>query len=377
MVDPRAYAPTARKMARLGIHVIVVPMPANLAITGIDRANDVINPKIKHWFIGGHSMGGAMAVRFVNKFTSTPEISGIVLWAAYADSSDDLSGTMLPVLSISGSLDGVATPEEIESGKAFLPSSTEYQVLKGGNHAQFGKYGEQNGDLAATLSSLEQEQLVAALTSHFVKRVTLDLVADDQPFIDSIRATELCHYGQLLVLDADEEIWGERITVNEYDDFNLFDESVPSLKLKEEQIHFEVQAIVRPFGNGMLPERRPILPGEVWCKMKTRAAFEKAQGIDTSPQEIGCSSINKRSLELAIAALKESSNHDLKVDADIHFEMEADWLKNGTSILDDHSIQSPQIIIGNDKSLPEDNRNAMYCKLWSPSRALYYLMTGD
>ena len=74
------------------------------------------------------------------------------------------SRTDLQVTSISGSLDALATPEKVESTKAFAPSSTKYIVIKGGNHAQFGNYGVQSGDNPATISLEDQQKQVVAAT---------------------------------------------------------------------------------------------------------------------------------------------------------------------------------------------------------------------
>jgi hypothetical protein len=68
------------------------------------------------------------------------------------------------VVSISGTNDGLATPAKIEDSKTNLPASTVYVPIQGGNHAQFGYYGEQEGDNPATISRAEQQaQLVAAM----------------------------------------------------------------------------------------------------------------------------------------------------------------------------------------------------------------------
>ncbi len=99
-------------------------MPLNLAIFGIDRAEEVIQTfsEIDIWAIGGHSLGGAMAAEFAGQ--NANEISGLALWAAYPAESNDLSQFGLSVLSISASLDGLTTPEKIDSSRALLPPST-------------------------------------------------------------------------------------------------------------------------------------------------------------------------------------------------------------------------------------------------------------
>lgn len=174
-VDPRAYAPTARAIAEAGYPVVIVPMPLNLAVLGANRADEVIAafPEITQWTIGGHSLGGAMATTYAHEHPGT--VQGLVLWAAYPAGSADLSGRAdLPVTSIWGTLDGVATPEDIESSKVLLPPQTVYVPIEGGNHAQFGWYGPQNGDNPATISHLDQQAQVVSATLQLLEQVDTD-----------------------------------------------------------------------------------------------------------------------------------------------------------------------------------------------------------
>ncbi len=162
-VDPRAYAPAARAIAAEGYLVVIVPMPLNFAIFGADRAAEVIAayPEIQAWAIGGHSLGGAMAARFV--YQHPQAVQGLVLWAAYPASSDDLSGWTGQVTSISGTLDGLSTPAKIAASRPLLPPTTRWVPIEGGNHAQFGWYGDQAGDQPATIDrEAQQAQIVAA-----------------------------------------------------------------------------------------------------------------------------------------------------------------------------------------------------------------------
>ena len=163
-VDPRSYAPQARALAEEGYLAIIVPMPLNLAVFGSERAQDVIAayPEIQHWVIGGHSLGGAMAARFA--FQHPGAVQGLDLWAAYPASSDDLSGYDLQVVSMIGSLDGLGTAQGIEETKHLLPPGTNFITIEGGNHSQFGWYGDQPGDAQATISREEQQEQVLQAT---------------------------------------------------------------------------------------------------------------------------------------------------------------------------------------------------------------------
>ena len=159
-VDPRAYAPAALAIAKEGYPVIIVPMPLNLAVFGADRADEVMAafPEIENWVLAGHSLGGAMAGRYA--LENPARLSGLAFWAAYPADTDDLSGFDFEVLSIYGTRDGLASVEEVDASRPLLPSSTRWVALEGGNHAQFGWYGPQPGDLEATISRAEQQDLI-------------------------------------------------------------------------------------------------------------------------------------------------------------------------------------------------------------------------
>jgi hypothetical protein len=163
-VDPRAYAPTARTLAEEGYLVVITPVPLNLAFFAPDRAADVMAafPEVDRWAVGGHSLGGAMTARFA--YQNPGAVAGLVLWASYPATSDDLSGRDLAVASVYGTRDGLATEDKINASRPLLPSGTKWVVIEGGNHAQFGWYGPQAGDNDATIGREEQQAQIVAAT---------------------------------------------------------------------------------------------------------------------------------------------------------------------------------------------------------------------
>jgi len=172
LVDPRAYAPQARAIAEKGYPVVIVPMPLNLAIFGAGRANEVMAefPDIQQWVIGGHSLGGAMAANYVANHPGAT--AGLVFWAAFPAGGDSVAAqTELIVYSIYGTLDGLATPEEVLGAAPLLPPGTRFIPIEGGNHAQFGWYGDQNGDNPATISRAEQQKLTVDATVEVLAQV--------------------------------------------------------------------------------------------------------------------------------------------------------------------------------------------------------------
>lgn len=96
---------------------------------------------IDAWYIGGHSLGGAMAANYA--IGHNGEFEGLILLAAY--STEYLSGSGLDVLSIYGSEDRVLSLEKYEANRDHLPADATEVVIEGGCHAGFGVYGPQNG----------------------------------------------------------------------------------------------------------------------------------------------------------------------------------------------------------------------------------------
>jgi len=170
-VDYRAYAPTARAIAEQGFLVLIVRMPLNLAVFNSEAAASVIavHPEIKHWAVGGHSLGGAMAASFV--YTYPAAVEGLVLWASYPAASNDLSDSAVRVLSISGTLDGLSTPAKIAASRLLLPAGTTWVPIQGGDHAQFGWYGPQAGDNPASITRQEQQAQIVQATVDFLSQL--------------------------------------------------------------------------------------------------------------------------------------------------------------------------------------------------------------
>jgi dienelactone hydrolase len=169
-VDYRAYAPAARQIATEGYLVVIVPMPLNLAVLDAGAAAEVMAayPDIEQWVLAGHSLGGAMAANFASQ--NPNQVDGLALWAAYPAESDDLSATNLPVISIYGTLDGLSTGEKIDASRSLLPTDTAWVPISGGNHAQFGWYGDQSGDNPAEISRQDQQTQIVAAMLAFLER---------------------------------------------------------------------------------------------------------------------------------------------------------------------------------------------------------------
>lgn len=168
-VDYRSYAPALRQIAQDGHFVVLAYMPLNLAFFNANAAGKVISkyPEIDHWAIGGHSLGGVVAANYAVQHN---DIAGVVFWASYpADNA--LKQMETKVISIYGTNDGLATEDKIDESRVLLSTDTVFVAIEGGNHAQFGDYGPQPGDNAATISRADQQAQVTQATSDFLKEL--------------------------------------------------------------------------------------------------------------------------------------------------------------------------------------------------------------
>jgi hypothetical protein len=171
-VAPEAYAPLCSKIAAQGYMVVIAPMPLNLAVLSPDKAEEVIKtfPNIKNWAIGGHSLGGVMAASFAKKHSE--EVKALAFFASYPQDKDDLSSSKLKVLSLWGSEDGLADISKIKGAEKLLPSSSVFKEIPGGNHAQFGSYGIQEGDKEAKIPALDQQSLAVQYTVNLLSEIS-------------------------------------------------------------------------------------------------------------------------------------------------------------------------------------------------------------
>lgn len=184
-VDPHAYIEPLSKfvVTGKGHKVVIVKMPGNLAVLDGKQGAWIYDdfPDVLQWVIGGHSLGGVMACSVIDQYPDF--FKGLVLMAAYPQGSNDLSKWTGPVLSLRGQYDGLVDSLTLASKAGLLPapvwvnkiddyphgkdSKTVYYTIPGGNHSQFGDYGIQKGDGAATISAEAQAGLVSLTLLRF------------------------------------------------------------------------------------------------------------------------------------------------------------------------------------------------------------------
>jgi hypothetical protein len=167
-VPAQSYEFIARALAKNGVTVAIPVMPLELAVISPNRASEVRTAleagglKISKFVVGGHSLGGAMAA----KYAFSNPVDGLILMGAY--SVDDLTGKSFKVLDLAAEYDGLATPEKVKIGLAKLPSGSSVDVISGGVHAFFGRYGPQAGDGSPTVArDVFEKTLLEKLNNYF------------------------------------------------------------------------------------------------------------------------------------------------------------------------------------------------------------------
>ncbi|MCT9002760.1 alpha/beta hydrolase [Microbacterium memoriense] len=154
-VDPWGYAATLSGLVADDEMTVVITKPwLNLAffdLRGLSSFTDLA-PGVTTWMVGGHSLGGVRSCQLA------ADADALVLFASYC--ATDVSSTDLPVLSLSGSEDGLSTPEKIAEARHLLPADAEMVEIPGASHASFGAYGPQAGDGTPTATAADVDAII-------------------------------------------------------------------------------------------------------------------------------------------------------------------------------------------------------------------------
>jgi hypothetical protein len=168
-VPPSAYVAKLSAVAvAANLQIAVGRPPLHWAIFSMDQADDMraALPGVTRWYVGGHSLGGAVACHYADGHRDILE--GVILFGTYCGS--DLAGSSLRVLSVTGDSDGLFPPEKISAHRGELPGGARMVQVRGMNHAQFGDYGAQSGDHPATVSdAVARRELAKAVAEFFTE----------------------------------------------------------------------------------------------------------------------------------------------------------------------------------------------------------------
>ena len=159
-VEYTAYLPILDKLRQNGVASVLMKMPFNMAIFSVNAADKAFAELtgIRNWFVGGHSMGGAMASSYAANHQD--KLKGLVLLGAY------LYGDVSPkdALTVYGTLNA-----SLEKNIHYTENVV---IIQGGNHAQFGNYGEHQGAPPAPISREEQQDIAVQAILKFMQEKT-------------------------------------------------------------------------------------------------------------------------------------------------------------------------------------------------------------
>jgi pimeloyl-ACP methyl ester carboxylesterase len=147
-VEPAAYVAKLSGVARDGTTVVIVRPVLGFGILEWRPIESftALAPGVDSWLVGGHSLGGVRACQYVADQTGSGDVTldALVLVGSYC--AADIASSDVAVVSISGSSDGLSTPDKIDAARQLLPASTTFVEIDGASHASFGDYGVQPGD---------------------------------------------------------------------------------------------------------------------------------------------------------------------------------------------------------------------------------------
>ncbi|MDM7892577.1 alpha/beta hydrolase [Curtobacterium caseinilyticum] len=162
-VDPYAYMATFRQVVAAGTTVVITKPTLNLAFfdTRPLTTFEAHAPEVRTWAVGGHSLGGVRACQLAQ------DADGLLLLGSYC--ANDIARSYVQVLSVSGSRDGLSTPDKVATARDELPSTARMVEIEGANHAAFGAYGDQPGDRTATIPREDARAQISATIEDWVR----------------------------------------------------------------------------------------------------------------------------------------------------------------------------------------------------------------
>lgn len=166
--DAKSYIAPYSYLTKVGIGVFIVRSPFGFALFNVNGANKIIkdNPDIKNWYVAGHSLGGVAACEYAK--TNSNKIKGLILLASFCNgNASDLNTS---VLSISGTKDGLSTPQKINDSKEKLPQNAKFVIIEGANHTQFGDFEKlQPGDNQAAIPQADASNQINDAIVNFIR----------------------------------------------------------------------------------------------------------------------------------------------------------------------------------------------------------------
>jgi len=204
-VHPDAYLASLAPLAsRANVTIFVPKMPLNLAIFGQGAAGPIVrdHPEVDTWYVGGHSLGGAMACRYAGN--NPNRVDGVLLLASYCDRN--VSDASLRALSVTGTADRVLNRDRYRATRSNLPADAQFVTIRGMNHSQFGSYTGQRGGAPARIDFDTAHDRLAEVLVSWVEKGTRDRAVGriSSPVAGSVAAVNLSRARPSTGVMADE-----------------------------------------------------------------------------------------------------------------------------------------------------------------------------
>ncbi|ESO97511.1 hypothetical protein LOTGIDRAFT_152602 [Lottia gigantea] len=395
------------------------PLQLNGAISQAVSRIKAAGMKTNNVFVAGHSLGGV----FVGNYgkSNSKLVKGIILFASYLTKGNKLADYPIPVLTVSGDLDGLTrltriadTFEELK-GDVAKRSDAKYRtpviMMTGVNHGQFASgtmpSNVLNYDIKSEISSTAAHLLISKNTADFMVtsigtagsalksakhrldqayartdsffKPILDMKRND---VNPQRSSSWTISAQYLISGLDKSV----LKVTNKEESNLaFPVSKPEVKTAFSYESINTHSYLSYANNLMDVSTVMSAPDSLDAKLKSKEAVYKALPKSYKPHSTAsktCMDINKEAWTLALkqssrTAVKRfhSMGRSMKFIKDHVFSTGIDWISSSASwkeTTSDVTFQSTALVSKVD-AFPAAFAGMHYCKLLSPYRAMEWI----
>ncbi|KAK3101187.1 hypothetical protein FSP39_001620 [Pinctada imbricata] len=361
-------------------------------------------------YLAGHSLGGAMTAMY--GFNGSG-LKGAILFAAYLTNGNHLKDFPVPVLTISGDLDGLTRVTRIASSFEDLESfmkqdatavyKTPVIVMSGVNHADFASgtmpSNVKDHDLKSELNQTEAQNTISKYTSAFLlcnmKNVEPTVVEYAKKVLVLAYNTTKALVTPLIEMKAMDENsqsssnWtkiGQKMVINAVDNdeknFATLEFYQPSADIQSEEAKIDTYTTVSLPFDPIDANPGPKSPEQLQAKMKTQESVSSKTHKTEYLKAATCKDINEAAFKYAMTkSSKEAISRFQKSGRKITFLNDTQtssgpqWLAGNLNLKYSSSgmvVQSVVLKTNLDVILPSF-AGQYYCKLLSPFRAMEFI----